>query len=77
MFFIDDLQWADPSTLALLHYMSRNLRESKVLIVCTYRHEDLVPSADGRPHIFASTMQLMSREDLITKIELKSLEKEE
>ena len=39
--FLDDLQWADPTTLNLLHYLSRNTRDYEVFILGTYRPEDI------------------------------------
>lgn len=37
--FIDDLQWADSSSLSLLGYMSRRLGHARLLIICTARTE--------------------------------------
>ncbi len=51
--FLDDLQWADPTTLNLLHYLSRNTKKSCVFILGTYRPEDIlklsstIPNVDG------------------------------
>jgi tetratricopeptide (TPR) repeat protein len=72
LFFIDDLQWGDSSTIALLHYISRNTRNSRVLIIGTYRPEDLQPE-NGKVHPLTVTMQLMNREELFARIELGSL----
>ena len=38
---IEDVQWADEGTLALLTFLSRNLREVPVLLVITVRTDDL------------------------------------
>ena len=49
LLFIDDLQWADSGTLAVVRHLARRLREQPVLIVATYR-EDRVrrgPSSAG------------------------------
>jgi len=70
---LDDLQWADPSTLALTHYIARNAREASLLIVGTYRSEDLQPAA-GQKHPLIETLQLMSRERLYEQIEVRRLE---
>ncbi len=35
--FIDDLQWADSSSLALLFHLARNLKTCAVLFICAYR----------------------------------------
>jgi tetratricopeptide (TPR) repeat protein len=42
---LDDLHTADPSSLALLHFLARNLRGLRALVIGTYRDEDarLVP----------------------------------
>ena len=47
LLFLDDLQWADHSTLGLLHYLARNTRLSRVLIMGTYRTEEIL-KAGGR-----------------------------
>jgi predicted regulator of Ras-like GTPase activity (Roadblock/LC7/MglB family) len=60
---IEDLQWADPSSLALMHYISRNTRKYGLIILGTYRPEDVV-AINGKDHPLVGTMQLMEREDL-------------
>ena len=34
---LEDLHWADPETLALLHYIAPNLRDESLLVVATSR----------------------------------------
>src|SRR5579863_1566606 len=41
MFVIEDLHWADPSTLGLAAFLVRALRAVPVLLVITYRSDDL------------------------------------
>ncbi|MBU2565013.1 MAG: tetratricopeptide repeat protein [Candidatus Thermoplasmatota archaeon] len=77
LLFFDDLQWADPSSLHLLHYLSRNTRDYPVLLCGAYRPEDLVPTAQGKPHPLKETMGLMGREELITNISLDRLKHED
>ncbi|KYK31253.1 MAG: hypothetical protein AYK23_04070 [Candidatus Proteinoplasmatales archaeon SG8-5] len=72
--FLDDLQWADPSTLNLLHYLARNTRGNRILILCTYRPEDIL-GRDGT-HPLETAMQNMSREDLFERLELRRLDPE-
>ncbi len=69
--FLDDLQWAEPTTLKLLHYISRNTRRNEILILGTYRPEDILQLDDGKAHPLKTTMQNMSREGLLDEIELK------
>ncbi|WP_350241832.1 ATP-binding protein [Deinococcus sonorensis] len=38
--FIDDLQWAEPTTLAFLSFAARRLHQERVLLIVTYRSED-------------------------------------
>jgi tetratricopeptide (TPR) repeat protein len=75
LLFVDDLQWADPSTLALLHYVSRNTRASSILVLGTYRSEDILESWDGKAHPLNDAMQLMGGEGLLGRIELRNLER--
>jgi predicted ATPase len=73
--FLDDLQWADHLSLALVHYLSRKCRNSRLLIIGAYRPEETVPTEEGRIHPLEETMFSMSREDLLTKMELKCLKR--
>ena len=73
--FLDDLHWADPLSLALLHYLSRKCRNSRLLIIGTYRSEELVPTKEERQHLLKETMFSMSHEDLLTEIELTRLKR--
>nr|AGF93028.1 TPR repeat-containing adenylate/guanylate cyclase [uncultured organism] len=73
--FLDDLQWADPTSLKLLHYISRNTRDNKVLILGTYRPEDIVERYDREAHHLKKAMQKMNREGLYEEIELERLDK--
>ncbi len=41
MMIVDDLHWADPSSLAFLGFLARDLRDARVLAVGTYRDADL------------------------------------
>jgi tetratricopeptide (TPR) repeat protein len=36
---LDDVQWAEPSSLGLLHYIARNTREDPVVVIAAYRIE--------------------------------------
>ncbi len=75
--FIDDLQWADRTTLNLLHYLARNTRNHRVLILGTYRPEDIIKAKEKGAHQLKITMQNMSRENLLEKIELRRLDTRE
>jgi len=40
---LDDLQWADPSTLAFLDFLAREVRDARVLVIGTFRENDTGP----------------------------------
>ncbi|MFO7991644.1 MAG: tetratricopeptide repeat protein [Thermoplasmata archaeon] len=42
MAFLDDLQWADPTTLSMVHYLSRNISHHRIMLIGTYRPEDVM-----------------------------------
>ena len=71
--FIDDLHWADENTLNLLHYTSRTTRASRVMIVGTYRPEDIRATAPGKMHPLLEIQREMNREGILTIINLEKL----
>jgi len=71
--FLDDLHWADHLSLALLHYLSRECRDSRLLIIGTYRLEELAHTEERRPHPLEEAIFSMRREDLLTEMELARL----
>jgi adenylate cyclase len=75
--FIDDLQWADSASLSMLHYISRAIGSSRVLIIGTFRSEELAPDSEGHSHPLVETLRLMSRGDLYVEIKLSSLSQSE
>ena len=71
--FIDDLHWADESTLHLLHYSARNTVSSRLMIVGTYRTEDIQTPAPGQAPPLWQIQQEMIREGILTVIRLGRL----
>ncbi len=69
---LEDLQWADPSTLALMHYVARNTKDCGLLLLGTYRPEDVAAKRDNG-HPLTSTLKLMNQEDLHKMIQLERL----
>jgi pimeloyl-ACP methyl ester carboxylesterase/predicted amidohydrolase len=66
LLFIDDLHLADTPSLSLLYYLARDVQNSKILVVGTYRPEEVSGQLLG-------VMQMMSRDDLFQEIVLKRL----
>jgi len=69
--FIDDLHWADSVSLALLQYMARNILSERVLILATFRTEEL----NGQTNPLQDTLLLMGREDLFQEVKLSNFDK--
>ncbi len=71
---LEDLQWADPSSLALLYYIAKNNKNSKLLIIGTYRPEDII--SEEMHHPLVEILQMMDREDLAKELKLERLPEE-
>lgn len=70
--FIDDLHWADPPSIKLLQYLSQKIMGHSILIICTYRPEDLFWAEDA-PHPLSEPLRRLSRDELYIPIELNRL----
>ena len=57
---IDDLHWSDDESLDLLYYLARKLEGCRVMIVCTYRRNDLL-AGRGERHQFVSLANELKR----------------
>jgi predicted ATPase len=64
---IDDVHWADPGTLALLHYVVRGLTRQRCLFLLTYR-------ADEASDELRELLSALQRAETLTLIELAGLE---
>jgi tetratricopeptide (TPR) repeat protein/KaiC/GvpD/RAD55 family RecA-like ATPase len=72
--FIEDIHWADSASLALLRYVARAINDSeRVLILATFRTEELTADAEGHPHPLTEALRMMRREDLFIEIKLQNL----
>lgn len=60
---LEDLQWSDKSSLELLHYLSRNIIRSRIMIIVTYRNEDIV--FDEKTSEIIEEIQNLENSDLI------------
>jgi protein O-GlcNAc transferase len=69
---LEDLQWADPSTLALFHYVARSAAGGGLMMVGTFRPEDIL-AVEGAAKSLTETMARMDREHLHQRIDLKRM----
>jgi len=72
--FIEDVHWADSASLALLHYISRTLGSERLLVLATFRSEELTADVEGYDHPLAEELRLMRRENLVREIHLADLD---
>jgi DNA-binding SARP family transcriptional activator len=69
MMVLDDLHWAERSTLLLLRHIARSIEPMRVLIVATYRDTDL-----GTGHPLADVVAELRREPACERVELAGLD---
>src|SRR4051812_29578237 len=63
---LDDLHWADAPSLRLLQFLARELSDSSILVLGTYRDVEL-----GRRHPLSQALADLSRESLVERISLR------
>ncbi|HEX8855664.1 MAG TPA: AAA family ATPase, partial [Thermoleophilaceae bacterium] len=69
---IEDIHWADRSTRAFLAFMARALANERVLLVSTYRTDEL-----HRRHPLRPLLAELERDATARRIELQALDREE
>ena len=65
---LDDLQWTDPSSLLLLHYLARGVQKTPLLLLGAYRGTDI----DDK-HPLTPVLAELNRERLPQEIQLKRM----
>ncbi|MBT6680511.1 MAG: AAA family ATPase, partial [Chloroflexi bacterium] len=65
---LDDLHWSDQPTLTFLEFIARELNQSRVLLLCTYRDMEL-----NRRHPLSITLGDLARERLYERVLLRGL----
>ena len=65
---LDDLHWADRASLLLLQFLARELKDSRLLVIGTYRDMEL-----GRQHPLVQTLGELARLGLGQRIGLRGL----
>jgi predicted ATPase len=65
---LDDLHWADPASLELLHLAARWLAELPILLLIAYRADEV-----GRQHPLYPLLPLLARETHALRLDLRPL----
>jgi DNA-binding CsgD family transcriptional regulator/tetratricopeptide (TPR) repeat protein len=68
----EDIHWADTFTLGLLDYLTRNMGDSPVLIIASYRSDEL-----GKNHPLRALLAELMRLERVLRIELFGLQGQE
>ena len=71
LLILEDLHWADASTRELLDFMTRRLKNSRILVLATYRSEEV-----DRTHPLLPTIQGWRRTQLAQVVDLEPLSAE-
>ncbi|HEX4745229.1 MAG TPA: AAA family ATPase, partial [Candidatus Limnocylindria bacterium] len=69
---LEDLHWADETSLELLQHLARELRDERALVLATYRSDEM-----HRRHPFLRVLAELQRERLVTEIALRRLTPDE
>ena len=69
---LEDLHWADPSTRAFLTFLVMSLDDARLLIVGTFRRDDLV-----RDHPLAATLRQLEKRPRVVRIDLPPFDRAE
>ncbi|HMN30316.1 MAG TPA: AAA family ATPase, partial [Caldilineaceae bacterium] len=59
---LEDLHWADTSSLSLLFHLSRMLEQRRILIIGTYRPEEVSHGWEGKPHPLQTVLSECKRQ---------------
>jgi class 3 adenylate cyclase len=70
---IEDLQWADRPTLALLSHLARNLDPARLVILGTYRSDEVAASGHPLPPVVAE----LHRTAIVDELVLEGLDEDE
>ena len=62
LLMLDDLHWADASSISLLFYLGRHLAGRRILIVGSYRPEDVALGWHGEPHPLSEVIHEFERQ---------------
>lgn len=69
LFILEDIHWADESSIFLLDYLVRNIRKENIMILCTFRPAD---NKDVK-----KSVDMMEDEEIVKVIRLSELQNDE
>lgn len=75
--FLDDIHWADSASLSLLQYLARKVCFERILILASFRSEQLEINSRNNKSQLSMMLLSMDRDDLFSEIKLKNLQKDD
>jgi adenylate cyclase len=75
--FLDDLQWADSASIALLFFLARQVESNRVLIVAAYRANDVALGRGGQRHPLEPVVNELTRYNGEITIDLDQIPEQE
>lgn len=71
--FLDDIHWADEGTLSLLNHVTRNIGGSRLILLASYRPEELV-TGDGGEHSLSDLIRILAPIETCERLALGPLD---
>lgn len=73
---LEDIHWSDTGTTQLMHFLTRNIGDSRILLVGTFRPEELI-GEEGASHPLTEVLRVLRREGNCYEVQLNELKTEE
>lgn len=70
LLILEDIHWADETSLDFLHFFARRLSAFPILLIASYRRDDVTPQ-------LTQTLVLLNRQRLVQEITLNRLQRDE
>src|SRR5258706_3714262 len=67
--FLDDLHWADPASIELLHYLTRGIADQAVFVLGTYRAEEIDTARGLRSLVTSLRRAGLASEEALARLE--------
>ncbi|MGD2159494.1 MAG: BTAD domain-containing putative transcriptional regulator, partial [Anaerolineales bacterium] len=61
LLILDDLHWADASSINLLFHLGQRLMSTPILVLCAYRPEEIYSGREGKEHPLESVLREFKR----------------
>ncbi|MDD1766915.1 MAG: hypothetical protein LUQ00_03260, partial [Candidatus Methanomethyliaceae archaeon] len=74
---LEDLQWVDSASVQMLHFLARNIEGLRLLLIGTYRPEELISEVSDIAHPLLESLRIMRREAVCQEICLDILNADE